>query len=173
MRRALAILIVALLSGCYPELDWREFVSDEGHFAVLLPGKPTHAARAVTLGGMATQMDMLSVNLPGLAFGIGYADLPPGADPARAVAAGRDALARNINGRITAERTLELQGAQGVEFEAMGVAQEAPMRLAARVLVGGARFYQVVFVGREDRAGAADPALFLGSFKLLPPFQNP
>ena len=43
------------------------------------------------------------------------------------------------------------------------------MRLAARVLVTGERFYQVVVVGREDRAGAADTALFLGSFKPLPP----
>lgn len=169
MRRGLAILAVALLSGCYPELDWREFGSPEGRFAVLLPGKPTHESREVILAGITTQMDMFSVNVPGMAFGIGYADLPPGAEPVRAVAGGRDALLRNISGRITAERELELHGARGVEFEAVGTARDAPMRLAARVLVGGGRFYQVVFVGREDRAGAADTALFLSSFKLLPP----
>ncbi len=169
MRRGLALLAAALLSGCYPELDWREFSSPAGRFAVLLPGKPTHASREVLLAGTTTQLEMFSVNVPGLAFGVGYADLPPGAAAAGAVAAGRAALLRNIDGRITAERALELPGTRGVEFEAVGTAQDKPMRLAARVLVAGERYYQVVVVGREDRVGAADAALFLGSFKPLPP----
>jgi hypothetical protein len=42
------------------------------------------------------------------------------------------------------------------------------MRIAARLAIAGDRFYQVVLVGRAERAGAVDPTLFPGSFRLLP-----
>ena len=32
VRASLAALALALLAACYPELDWREFRSDEGRF---------------------------------------------------------------------------------------------------------------------------------------------
>jgi len=167
--RWLAPLAAALLAACYPELDWREFVWPDGKFAVLFPGKPALESRDIAFAGSTLRMDMLSVQVSGMAFGVGYADLPASADPARAIAEGRDALLRNIGGRTTVERAVELPGARGLEFEAEGAAQEAKMRLAARVLVGSARYYQVVFIGRAERAGAVDAGLFLNSFRVLPP----
>jgi hypothetical protein len=165
--RRFALAAVLALAACAPELDWREFSSPEGRFAVMLPGRPAQAAREIPLAGAKVPMHMTSVQVSGMAFGVGYADLPPGTDAARAVAEGRDALVRNIGGRVTAERPVGLDGAPGIEFQADGTADGAAMRVTARVAVAGDRFYQVVLVGRAERAAEVDPSLFPGSFRLL------
>jgi hypothetical protein len=174
MRRAVAIVAMALLAACYAELDWREVTSPEGRFAVLLPGKPTRDVRTIMLAGAAVKMHMYAVQVAGMAFGVGYADLPQGLDAARAVSEGRDALVRNIAGQITGERDVEVQGIRGLEFDATGTSDGQPMRLAARVLADGGRFYQVVLIGRAEPAARVDTTLYLGSFKLLaPPAPSP
>jgi hypothetical protein len=66
---------------------------------------------------------------------------------------------------VLAERALP--GVTGVEFEALGAAQGNPMRLVARVLVSGDRYYQVVLVARSARADEVDRTIFPGSFRLL------
>lgn len=165
--RRLAALAVLCLAACAPELDWREFVSPEGRFAVMLPGRPAHASRDIELAGGTTPMHMTSVQVSGMAFGVGYADLPPGADAARAITESRDALVRNIGGRITAERPIEVDGARGIEFQAQGSVQAAAMHISARVVVAGDRYYQAVLVARAERAGEVDPTLFPGSFRVL------
>jgi len=165
--RRLSVAAAAFaLAACYPELDWREFTSAEGGFAVMLPSRPARESRELALGGGRTTMHMVSAHATDMAFGVGYADLPPGTDPARAVAEGRAALVQNIDGRVTAERALD--GVTGVEFEADGAAGGSPMRIAARVLVSGNRYYQAVLAIRAARAGEVDRAMFPGSFRLVP-----
>ena len=161
----LALAAAVAVAACYPELDWREFTSPEGRFTVMLPGKPARESRELVLAGNPTTMHMVAAHAPEMAFGVGYADLPPGADPGRAIQEGRVALLRNIDGVVMAERALN--GATGLEFEAEGAAEGKPMRLAARVLVAGNRYYQVVLVARSARAGEVDRALFPGSFRLI------
>jgi hypothetical protein len=165
--RRIAAAAVLCLAACSAELDWREFTSPEGRFAVLLPGRPARESREVMLGGVKTPMHMTSVQVSGMAFGVGYADLPPGADATRAVAEGRDALLRNIGGRVTAERPIDLDGARGIDLQAAGAAQGAAMHLAARLVVGGDRYFQAVLIARAERAGEVDPTLFPGSFRLV------
>lgn len=167
VRRVVAALVALCLAACSAELDWREFTSPEGRFAVMLPGRPARDAREVTLAGTKAPMHMTSVQVSGMAFGVGYADLPPGADGERVIAEGRDALVRNIGGRVTAERPVALDGARGIEFQAEGSAQGAAMRISARLAVAGERFYQVVLVGRAERVAEVDPTLFPGSFRAL------
>ena len=168
MRRFVAVAAATLcVAACAPELDWREFASPEGRYSVMLPGRPAREAREVTVAGARVPMHMTSAQASGLAFGVGYADLPPGTDPERTIAEGRDALVRNIGGRVTAERPVAIDGARGVEFQAEGSVQGNAMGMSARVAVAGDRFYQVVVVGRAERAGAVDPSRFPGSFKLL------
>ena len=164
-RSSLTVAAAVLLAACYAELDWREFNSPDGRFTVMLPSKPARESRELVLAGGRTTMHMVSAHAPEMAFGVGYADLPPGTDPARALEEGRAALVKNIGGRVTAERTLE--GVTGVEFEADGQAGGNPMRLAARVLVSGNRYYQVVLVARAARASEVDRTIFPGSFKLF------
>ena len=162
----LALAAALALAACYAELDWREFTSPEGRFTVMLPSKPARESRELVLAGSPTTMHMVSAHATEMAFGVGYADLPPGTDPKRAIDEGRAALLRNIGGVVIAERALD--GVTGVGFEAEGAAEGNPMRLAARVLVSGDRYYQVVLVARAARADEVDRALFPGSFRLIP-----
>ena len=163
MVAALALLVAA----CYPELDWREVTSPGGGYSVLMPAAPETATRDVRLGGVTLAMSMTSARKDGMAFGVAYAEIPAGGH-GDLLAAARDALVRNIDGRITADREIAIDGAAGREFHAEGAAGGRGLRLAARVFIAGRRFYQVAFVGQPDRIAQADLDLFLGSFRLLP-----
>jgi hypothetical protein len=166
--RASVVAFALLVAACYPELDWREVTSTSGGYAVLMPAQPEHAQREIVVGGVTLAMSMDSVHREGMAFGAAYADIPVGyARRTELLAAARDALVRNIAGRITADRDVRIDGAAGHEFVADGNVGGRPMRLAARIFVTDSRFYQVVFVGRRDRLAEADVDLFLGSFRLL------
>jgi hypothetical protein len=164
-----ALALLLLLAGCYAELDWREVVSPEGSFKVLLPAKPAHTEREVVLAGVPLHMHMLSAQREGLAFGVGYAKMASPAAAAAVAEAARDALLRNIDGRIVSEQRIEVRGAAAGsrEFTAQGMVDGTPMVLAARLIASGDRFYQVVFIGGRDRAENVDVSLYLGSFALL------
>lgn len=165
--RVFVLALALLVAACYPEFDWREVTSAGGRYTVLMPAQPEHAQREVVVGGVALALSMASVRNEGMAFGAAYAEIPDGyARWAELPAAARDALVRNIDGQITADREVNIDGAAGREFFADGSVDGKPMRLAARVFTGGPRFYQVVFVGRSDRLSEADVELFLGSFRL-------
>jgi hypothetical protein len=165
---ALFLALAMLLAACYPELDWREVSPAGGGFTVLMPARPEMAQRQIVFGGVALVMSMTSVHREGMAFGAAYADIPPDyARNAELLAAARDALVRNIDGRIASTREIAIDGVAGEEFEADGKVGAQPMRLAARVLIGGSRFYQVVYVGRDGKLAEADAKLFLGSFRLM------
>ncbi len=165
--RASVLVLALLVAACYPEFDWREVTSAGGRYTVLMPAQPEHAQREVVVGGVALALSMASVRKEGMAFGAAYAEIPDGyARRAELPAAARDALVRNIGGRISADREVRIKGAVGREFLADGSVGGQPMRLAARVFAGDSRFYQVVLVGQSDRLDKADAALFLGSFRL-------
>jgi hypothetical protein len=169
LRRVLALLLTAFLVACAPELDWRELHWEEGKVKVLLPGKPSKSAREVVLGGEKVVMQMLQTQMSGMAFGVAYAPLPPG-DPGALLPAARDALLRNIEGTLVTEREVDVRGtgAKGREFTGEGVVAGTPMLIAARLVAANGRFYQVVFVGRKDRAERVDLPLYLGSLTLVP-----
>ena len=57
-RNRLALVAALALAACFPELDWREFASADGGFKVMLPGRPAHEAREITLAGVKTMMHM-------------------------------------------------------------------------------------------------------------------
>ncbi|MBX6393060.1 MAG: hypothetical protein IRY96_06275 [Burkholderiales bacterium] len=168
-RAALGLFLAVALAGCYPDLDWRELRSAEGGFAVMFPARPKEVSRTLQLGGAALEVHMLRAEVNGMAFGVAYADLPPGADAASVQDAARAGLIRNIGGRVVHETKLELPGLQGEEFRAEGEADGRPMLLAARVLHDTRRYYQVLFIGPSERAAEVDLDFFLGSFRPLRP----
>ena len=171
MRRAAALFLgcALALAGCFAELDWREVYWEEAGLKVLLPARPAKSAREVELAGQKVPMEMLQSQLTGMAFGVAYSPLPKG-DPDAVLAAVRDGLLRNIDGRLLTEREVQVRGASapGREFTGEGVVAGTPMLVAARLVAAGGRFYEVVFVGRKDRAEKVDLPLYLGSLTIVP-----
>lgn len=169
MKRFLVALAALLLAACYAELDWRELHWEEAGVKALLPAKPAKFARDVVIGGATVPMQMLQVQLKGMAFGVAFAPLPPG-DPAAALASAQDVLVRNIDGRVVSEREVAVPGASGMgrEFRAEGTVGGSPMVVAARIAADRERLYEVVFVGRKDRLEGVDLDLFLASLRIVP-----
>lgn len=164
MKVITALLCALLLSACYEALDWREWHSEDGSFMLLMPAKPKRFERELNIGDTKLQLNMLSAESDGLAFGLGYAEIPAETSLSL-VKDARDALLRNIHGQIVEERLIEVGEAKGMEFRATGQSGDIPMLMAARVLRDKQRFYQIVFVGRRDRAEKIDIPFFLESFK--------
>jgi|APFre7841882724_1041349.scaffolds.fasta_scaffold03541_4 hypothetical protein len=167
---AVLLALALLAAACTPERDWRELQWPQGGFSVLLPGKPRKEARTVTIGDTAVPLEMLSLQTKGAAYGVGYADFPPGATPevqARRLAAARDQLVGNIAGELKADKEISVSGHPGREFRAEGKVAGEPFVTSARVVAVGDRLYEVAVVARAEQAAAADPDLFLGSFKLI------
>ena len=114
---------------------------------------------------------MFPVQLEGLAFGVAFADLPPGfyeRERAELLVDARDQLAANLKASPTQERAVKLDRFPGRHFTANGSVDDKPMRLVARVYVTDRRFYQQVFVGTKERAESVDLTPFLDSLKLIP-----
>lgn len=158
--RKASFLIALLVLACSPELDWRVLTSAEGGFTALIPAKPRYEAR--TLGGdRAVTMHLWSARAANCVFGIGYADHP--AVNTAILDGTRDALAKNIGGRVLEEKPLLHKGLPGREF----VAESGTMRLRAHLLVARNRLYQLAVLGERDAVAAADVELFLSSFRPL------
>jgi hypothetical protein len=157
------------LAACSAELDWRELHWEDAKVKLLLPGRPAKLERDVAVGDQKLRMQMLQTQLDGMAFGVAYAPLPPG-DPAALLPLARDALVRNIDGKLVTDREVDVRGSalKGREFAGEGVVAGTPMLVAGRVVAANGRFYQIVFVGRKDRGERVDLPLYLGSLTLLP-----
>jgi hypothetical protein len=75
----------ALLAGCTPPLDWREFRPDGGAgLVMLLPCRPASHARMLTLGWASVRTTLHACTASGVTWGIVAADVQ---DPARVSAA--------------------------------------------------------------------------------------
>ena len=77
----------------------------------------------------------------------------------------RDALLRNIGGRVTSETRIESGGLQGRETLAEGRAGQKAFRLRLRTFQSDGRFYQLAVLGPPDDFQASEIDTFFLSFK--------
>lgn len=161
----LAALSAAMLAGCSPTYNWRDYTSADGAFRVLFPAKPATHTRGIDLGGIKVDMTMTAAEVEGTTFAVGTAVAP---DPALAQAtlpAMRQALLRNIGAGDSAETQGAAAGGAGLEVDAVGEGNNGPVRLVGRFVAKGARMYQVIVVGRPGAMPPEQTEQFLSSFK--------
>jgi hypothetical protein len=162
------LLLAAWLSACSPALDWREYRPPDGGFAVLLPQKPGQSRRSLDTPAGAVEMHMYSARVGEHVLAAGFADFA--APPDAALLDGmRDALVRNVDGRVESERAVEAGGFSGREITARGPLgrgeRAAPGLVRARLLVRGNRYVQLLSIGAPGGMSEADVDMFLTSFK--------
>ena len=159
-----------MLAACTPELDWRELSTAEGRFAALFPCKAREETRPLSSPAGGLTMTMHACSLKHSTMAVAYTDYPVAALAAdhgrKQVDAARDALLRNIHGRVLAEEDIEIAGAPGRQVYAEGRTGAQPSVLKARFVLIGSRLYQIAYVGARDDIAMADIDMFLGSFKL-------
>lgn len=161
---SLACGLCLALAGCYSELDWREVASSQGKFRVALPAKAQEQTRTLAGASGATSMTMVSAQAAEWTFGVAYADYPGGA--AAQIDVQRDALLRNISGRIVSEKTETGGGRSSRVLAAEGRKGGTVVLLRARFVADGTRLYQIAAVGPTGGVPDTELDTFFSSFKL-------
>lgn len=158
-----------MVTGCNPALNWREVRSSDGSYTVLLPAKPTSFERSVDLDGLRVMMNMTAAEANGVSFAVATAVVADGSQRSSALMAMQTAMTRNIQGKITEQKTITLKnGASVIQIRATGKAARKgePLVLFARFLMHETRVFQVIALGPEDKLDAETADTFLNSFSL-------
>lgn len=170
-------------TACNPTFNWREVRSPE-KFVVLLPARPQTVLRDVKLADATVQMSMTSTGIGATLFAVGSARLPPAlsadaAERQRALGSWRDALVRNVNGRIVKTTATTLPAALDAAgnprqvlaaeaIEAVGRnSKGGAVRLAARLFIVDDQLFQVVALGAEGEIPPDALDTFFTSFRLV------
>lgn len=166
----LACTAGVLLCACSPKYDWREIRGEGAPYSVLLPAKPASYSRPVNLDGAQVTMTMTATEVDGITFAVGTAELPDATGAAKALAAMRTALVKNINGTLRKEAAATATTATGgntsIDIEASGRDARGQARvLHARFLARGKRVYQVLVLGKEGAVPQEAVETFFTSFK--------
>jgi len=170
---ATLVLAAALLAGCNPTYNWRDYRSPDAPYQVMFPAKPATHTRSVDLNGMKVEMTMTAAEVEGVMFAVGSGVAPDPAQARAAVDAMRTAMLRNINATVQRESaSAASNGApdgerKSVDIDATGTSKGGPMRLTGHFESRGTRFYQVIVLGPEKDVTAEQSEQFVKSFTLL------
>ena len=160
-----AALSVAVLGGCSPTYNWRDYTSTDGSFHAMFPAKPTTHTRSIDLGGIRVDMTMTAAEVNGTTFAVGTALAPDAALAQATLPAMRQALLRNIGAPgIATGGTAQVPGAATLTVDATGQGGSGPVRLVGRFAAKGARVYQVIVMGNPEAIPAEQTEQFLTSF---------
>jgi hypothetical protein len=171
VRGAVAVGVMALVTGCSPALDWRELRPAEGRLSFTLPCKPSIQERQVQLAGQAVALALQACATQGQTWGLATAEL---GDPARvgpALAELGAAAAANIGGQVVSDREARVPGATpnpgSRQLELRGRqpgGRAVVMHLA--VFAHGTRVYQATALGEQLGTEAIDT--FFGALRVTP-----
>lgn len=158
---------ILLLAACSPQFDWREVHGTApAPFTVLLPAKPSSMTRPIKLGDISTSMTMTGVEVKGITFAVGSAELPDAAHARAALDIMKTALLQNTQGKLRREKATANGSGTRIEIEALGATDGCPPRLLqAHFIASERRVYQVVLLGPEAAIPAEASETFFGSFK--------
>jgi hypothetical protein len=164
-------LLAALLPGCSPHFNWREFTSKDASWQATFPDKPATATRTIDLDGMQTSMTMTGAEVDDILFAVGQAEAGDATAASRGLAAMQTALVRNIGGTVTtsASASSSANAATRIsrDVDVRGSRNGKPVRMVAHFEARGRSLYQVVVVGPAAALKPEQTEQFIGSFKVL------
>lgn len=164
----------ALLAGCNPTYNWRDYHAKDAPYSVMFPDKPATHTRSINLDGLTVNMTMAAAQVEGTIFAVGSGEAPSAEQAEAALAAMQTALVRNIGATIEREQTIKTSAAaqaaparaKAIEVIANGVQRGQAMRLVAHLESRDRRFYQVIVIGKAQDVRGENVEMFLASFKL-------
>lgn len=169
MRQSLTLLVfmllTAMLGGCNPHYNWRDYRSADAPYTVLFPAKPATHTRAVQLGAITVNMTMTAAEIDGVVFAVGSAELTDAAQAPAALQAMQTALAHNIGASISGHAVATAGRQTTVSIEAHGMRQGQPALLIGRFVAQDKRIYQVIVMGAERDILREHAETFMQSFK--------
>jgi hypothetical protein len=107
-------LVVAALgiSACTPSLNWREVRLENSSLKTLLPCKPDHGSRNVTVGKQEMPVQMSGCEAQGHLLAVARLPVPAGAKPeevTQAMKLWQEAALANFKGQITGTQVLTIK----------------------------------------------------------------
>lgn len=170
----IALCGAALLAGCNPTYNWRDYSAKDAPYRVMFPDKPATHTRTVNLDGLDVKMSMAAAEVEGTIFAVGSGEAPSEAQAEAAVEAMKVALVRNIGATIDSEKPGKVSSAanagparaKAIDVVATGTQRGRPIRLVAHLESRNRRFYQVIVIGQPQDASGENVEMFLSSFKL-------
>ena len=155
---------------------WQEFVSEEGGFSVMIPGRFTETRERLNTPAGPVLMRTFQLQTANATYHVMYGDYSAQANDRetmrRVYDGGRDAVLDSPNVRLVSEMELRVDGVLGREL----VLEWAETLMRGRYVMMGRRFYQVmVAVPRNRNLPArntsqleAEINKYLNSFKIMP-----
>ena len=163
-------LIVLLFCACSMlQTKWETL--NEGGMTVQMPGTPQKQTQNVDTAVGSVAFNTYSVQNGSEAFIVGYNDFPDNpairnADPEGLLDKARDGAVQNVNGKVTSEKAVTMNGHPGKEFSGESTTpQEATF--TARVYWDAPRLYQVLYIRPKTASAPSENGQkFLDSFQL-------
>ena len=146
---------------------WVKFVSDNGHFSVLMPETPSEKVETTDSSHGPYTTHLFIVRDTTSVYLIGWVDYDPSFNFNRQaeLEANRDNFVKGINARLIADRPTVINGYSGLEF----TAETEDRVFKSRVFLVGRRPYQIVIGSPKDMDDRAIVARFFNSFKVSLP----
>lgn len=159
--------LVTIIGAVSAQVDFKQFASTDGRYKVLFPGPVKSETVEVPSGKAQLKVMIDSVELRGgTAFMVTYVDAPE--EVAKSPPGPRINKVRDANkgeqGKVLEEKELTL-GAE--KYPARDVLIQTPDgHLRNRIVIAGARLYQVMIRGQKDVVTSASADKFLASFEV-------
>ncbi|MCO5105073.1 MAG: hypothetical protein M9919_13845 [Burkholderiaceae bacterium] len=134
-------LVVALLIGCSPALEWRTLPLSDLALEVGLPCKPERAQRDVPLVGQTVKMTMQSCEAAGVTFAVACAALAQPSGAGAALAHWRAAVLAAAQAQDAKDEPFQPHGA-------LGLPQSVRTRATGVLPQGGAMQLQAAWFAR-------------------------
>jgi hypothetical protein len=169
MNRKLPLLALALiiLSAC--GVRWQTL--DETGFTVQMPGTPNKQTRSANAPTGSTTINTYSAEAQGEAFIVSYKEYTAemadtaSSDPEQFLNMASQSAVHNVDGKITGQRSVTLNGKPGKEIVG-NTTKPQEGTFIARIYWDSPRLYQVLYLRPEGAAVSENGEKFLNSFQL-------
>lgn len=165
---ALVLAPVFLLVSC-KKAEWKEFRSSEGRFSVMVPQDPQEATQSLNSALGPLTMHTFQENEILLSMMCAYTDFPMREgvtmDPEKAFDGSRNEIAKTQEATVVSEKPITVNGYPG---RLIVMTKNGGLNLKLKLIWASPRYYEVLVVAQDLRAGSEDIDRFLDSFKILP-----
>jgi hypothetical protein len=163
----LLLCLLAFLSACSPQYNWREVHGNSVPFTVLLPAKADAFTQNVTLNGTQVAMTMTAAEVADVTFAVGTASFASAAAAQDALVQMKAALIGNIGGSPLnfVPPGKDFANVHSIILAAIGSDRGKPLKMIGRLYNIDNRAYQVIMVGDPKKMNDEAIETFFTSFQ--------
>ena len=146
-----------------------ELISEEGHFSIMMPGKPLQNIERVQTQLATIEVHFFAIEYDNIAYVVTYSDYPQDyvehVDIKDLLDQSRDGFVSSVKGRLLSDKYISYEGYPGIE--SMIESQDANAILLSRRYIVDSRLYQLIVIGSKENTSPDSFSSFFDSFTLL------